>query len=84
MEDPEEKQENFVVAFNNRGSAYNDKGEYDRAIQDFDEAVRLDPNNAQPLNNREAVLRDLGQNARAAADFAKVRLLNPSLPPPPK
>ena len=30
----------------NRGVAYLDKGEYDQAIADFTEAIRLDPNDA--------------------------------------
>ena len=37
-------------AFNNRGVAYNDKHEYDRVIQDFDHAIRVDPNYALHLN----------------------------------
>ena len=35
--------ENTAVAFNNRGVAYRGKAQYDRAIADFDEAIRLDP-----------------------------------------
>jgi tetratricopeptide (TPR) repeat protein len=35
--------ENLSVAYNNRGDAYYKKGDYDRAIQDFSEAIRLSP-----------------------------------------
>ena len=28
---------------NNRGIAYSERGDYDRAIKDFDEAIRIDP-----------------------------------------
>jgi tetratricopeptide (TPR) repeat protein len=38
-----ENTENLAVAFYNRGKAYADKGDLDRAIQDFDQAIRLDP-----------------------------------------
>ena len=31
------------LAYNNRGLAYGNKGDYDRAIADFNEAIRLDP-----------------------------------------
>jgi len=31
----------LASAFNNRGNAYNDKNDYDRAIADFDQAIRL-------------------------------------------
>ena len=43
-----------AVAHNNRGNAYATKGDYDRAIQDFDEAIKLDPADARPFNNRGA------------------------------
>jgi tetratricopeptide (TPR) repeat protein len=34
---------NYARAFANRGIVYGRKREYDRAIQDFDQAIRLDP-----------------------------------------
>jgi tetratricopeptide (TPR) repeat protein len=34
---------NDAVAFNNRGNAYADNGDVDRAIADYDQAIRLDP-----------------------------------------
>ena len=33
----------LALAYNNRGLAYNDKGDYDKAIADCTEAIRLDP-----------------------------------------
>ena len=44
----------LAIAFNNRGNAHTAKGDYDRAIQDFDKSIKLDPKNAKPLNNRGA------------------------------
>jgi tetratricopeptide (TPR) repeat protein len=37
---------NYVDAYNQRGSAYINKGDEDRAIADFTQVIRLDPNNA--------------------------------------
>ena len=31
------------MAYNNRGETYGQLGEYKRAIQDYDEAIRLNP-----------------------------------------
>ena len=31
----------LVIAYNNRGNAYTAKGEYDRAIQDYDQSIKL-------------------------------------------
>src|ERR1700723_817978 len=42
----------LASAFGNRGSAYFAKAQYDRAIQDFDQAIKLDPNLALAFSNR--------------------------------
>src|SRR5580700_8300820 len=41
-----------AFAFANRGFAYNNKHDYDHAIADLSEAIRLDPKNPLPFNNR--------------------------------
>jgi tetratricopeptide (TPR) repeat protein len=41
-----------AIAYNNRGNAYTAKGDIDRAISDYSEAIRLDPNKAEYLNGR--------------------------------
>src|SRR5437588_4536304 len=33
----------LATAYNNRGNAYATKGDYDRAIQDFDQSIKLNP-----------------------------------------
>jgi tetratricopeptide (TPR) repeat protein len=42
----------LVIALTNRGNAYNSKGDYNHAIQDFDQAILLDPNHAYAFNGR--------------------------------
>lgn len=42
----------FALTFYNRGTAYAGKREYDRAIQDYDQAIRLDPNFAPAFDAR--------------------------------
>ena len=44
---------------------------YQRAIEDYDQAIRLDPNNALAYNNRGVAYRSLGKYAEADADKAK-------------
>ncbi len=59
-------------AFNNRGNAYKIKGDYDRAIADYNEAIRLDPKMAQLYNNRglaNAVLKK--DYTRSLPDFTE-------------
>ena len=42
----------YTDAYFNRGVAYGDLGEYDRAIQDYDAVVRLDPEYTDAYHNR--------------------------------
>jgi hypothetical protein len=43
---------NYARAFANRGIVYGRTREYDRAIQDFDQAIRLDPDLALAFYGR--------------------------------
>lgn len=70
---------NLAVTFNNRGDAYHQKGNYDRAIQDYDQAIRLNPGFALALNNRGLAYEDKGNYDRAIQDYDQAIRLNPSL-----
>jgi tetratricopeptide (TPR) repeat protein len=68
---------NLALAYNNRGNTYIELGEYSRAIEDFDQAVRLVPNNAIPYTGRGDAYGELGQRARAIEDYDKAVQLDP-------
>jgi tetratricopeptide (TPR) repeat protein len=51
---------------------------YDRAIADFNEAIWLDPNNANAFHNRGVSYSIKGDNDRAIADFNEAIRLNPN------
>ena len=59
---------NLATAYNNRGVAYRVKTNYAKAIDDFNEAVRLVPNNANAFNNRGVAYKNIGDLDRAVAD----------------
>src|ERR1700722_18813971 len=63
--------------FNNRGNAWYSKGEYDRAIADFDEAIRLDPKGPFPYNGRGNAWASKVEYGRAIADFDESIRLQP-------
>src|SRR3989304_4310643 len=71
--------QNLADAYNNRGFAYQTKGDNDRAIQDFNEAIRLHPNLAAAYNNRGNAYADKGDHDRAIQDFNEAIRLNPNL-----
>jgi tetratricopeptide (TPR) repeat protein len=64
-----EPPEKLATAFDNRGLAYKNKGQYERALQDYEQAIRLNPSNANAYNNRGIVYRIKGEYARAIADY---------------
>ena len=70
---------NFVMAYNNRGTAYNNLNQYERAIADLDAAIKLDPNYSWAYNNRGFAYAHLNQNERAIADYSTAIKLNPNL-----
>ncbi|MBN2023908.1 MAG: tetratricopeptide repeat protein, partial [Pirellulales bacterium] len=58
-----------------RGDAYRLKHEYDSAIADFTEAIRLDPKDADAYYFRGLAYKSKGQRAAAERDLAKAKRL---------
>jgi tetratricopeptide (TPR) repeat protein len=65
-QDPPKK---LATAFDNRGVAYRRKGEYDRALRDYEQAIRLNPSSANAYNNRGVIYRIKCDYDRAIADY---------------
>jgi tetratricopeptide (TPR) repeat protein len=64
--------------YNLRGSAYFDKGEYDIAIADFNDALRSGPPNGSIYHNRGNAFRGKGDYAKAIADYDSANRLSPN------
>ena len=64
-------------AFNNRGIAYFSKGEFDRAIRDFDEAIAAKPNNPVLYHNRGMALYNKGDNEAAIRSYDEAISIHP-------
>lgn len=60
-----------------RGSFYNSREEYDRAIADFSAGMQLDPQFADLFTNRGFTHDRLGRYAEAIADYEQAMRLNP-------
>ncbi len=60
-----------------RGAAYQRRDDIDRAIADFDIALRLDPKLADIFNSRGELHRSKGDRPRALADFGAALKLDP-------
>ncbi len=70
--------QDLAAVYSNRGEAYDNKGQHDRSIQDFDEAIRLNPKFAIAYDNRGIAYIKDGQNDRAIQDFDQAIRLNPN------
>jgi tetratricopeptide (TPR) repeat protein len=66
------------MAFRGRGIVYGNKGDYDRAITDFTEAIRLNPKLGTAFSNRGLAYEKKGGYDRAIADFNEAIRLNPN------
>jgi tetratricopeptide (TPR) repeat protein len=64
--------DNFIQ----RGATYQLLGEYDKALLDFTEAIRLDPEDAEVYFARAASERALGQMKKAQEDHDMGRYLD--------
>ena len=69
-----QKKAEAVDAFE-RGDSYAEKGDHDKAIADYTEAIRLDPKNANFYAFRAKAYRALGDEVKAASDESKVQEL---------
>ncbi len=50
----------YAAAYNNRGIVYRSLGQHERAIEDYNEAIRLNPQNPLPYTNRGVAYGGLG------------------------
>jgi tetratricopeptide (TPR) repeat protein len=60
-----------------RGNAYFKKGNYDQALNDYNDAIKLVPSNPVAVNNRGNIEARLGQYDKAIADYSEAIHLNP-------
>ena len=65
-------------AFITRGLAYWRSGNYDQAVKDYDQALRLTPDSAEAFYNRALAYEHKGDYERAVQDFSQALRLKPS------
>lgn len=78
IESSSETRENLARAYGNRGVAYDNKGEYDRAGRDYDQSVRLDPTSASGHRFRGNAYKLKNDYDRAIAEYNEAISLAPN------
>ena len=66
----------LAIVFHNRGLAYHNKKDYERAVQDYDHAIRLGLNDADLFYRRGLVYFENNDYNRAIRDFDEALKLN--------
>jgi lipoprotein NlpI len=74
----QESPADLATAYFDRGIAHRDKKEYDLALQDLDQALKLKPEFSGALNTRGNVYADMGETDRAIADYNDAIRLDPN------
>jgi Flp pilus assembly protein TadD len=73
---------NYAAAHSNLGAALVAQGQYDAAITEFREAIRLKPGDAEVHYNLGGALKKTAQNAEASREFVEAHRLDPRITPP--
>ena len=73
-----ETPETLAIAYFNRGNALEENGQFDIAIQDYDNAIKLDPKNAKAFANRGFAYSSKKDFKSAIDDFTEAIKLDPN------
>ncbi|MBW3543458.1 MAG: tetratricopeptide repeat protein, partial [Planctomycetes bacterium] len=73
-----EKPRDLHILYNNRGIAYYNAGELEKALADLTKAIELNTRYAEAWEHRGIVHETLGDKASAEADYARAAMLNRS------
>ena len=65
------------LAYTKRGTAYLKKGQYNEAIEEYNKAIKINPNYSLAYYNRSVAYSRIGQHDRALTDCNKVLQLDP-------
>ena len=68
---------NFAKSYYNRGNAYRDRVDFDKAVADYTKAVELNAGYAEAYYNRGKLYDEAGEYDKAIADFSAVIELEP-------
>jgi len=78
---PPNMRKKYSSVYNNRGVIYKNKGLIDLAIQDYNRAIELNPNDASAYCNRAVAYQRKGEHSRSLGDLEKSIAIDPTNAP---
>jgi protein O-mannosyl-transferase len=66
-----------AVALSNRGVIYKQEGDIQKALSDYNQAIKINPDYAEPLNNRGVIYKQEGDIQKALSDYNQAIKINP-------
>jgi tetratricopeptide (TPR) repeat protein len=76
--DEQEQALQSAVAWNNKGAIYDKMGEYDKALQAYDNAIQLNPEYAEAWANKGVALYNISEYSEAIQAFNKSISIDPN------
>ena len=73
----EKEPDKASIAYTNLGSAYQKTGQLDKAMENYDKAIALDPNDYLAYTNRGVIFDKMGEFDRALESYGKAVISNP-------
>jgi lipoprotein NlpI len=70
-------QKELTTTYNSRGNALYDKGDYEKAIDDYTRAIKIDPKHARVYYNRGLASKNKGDYERAIEDYTRTIEIDP-------
>lgn len=70
----------LATAYKNRANALDDKGQYEQALEDYDRAVEINPQDAEAFNGRGTTFIAQDRYRLALDDFDRAIRINPASP----
>jgi len=71
------RNETLAIQYNNRGIAWEEKGNLDSAIEDYNQAIKFNPKSSAAYNNRGNAWNKKGNFDNAIEDYNQAIILNP-------
>ncbi|MDF1665086.1 MAG: tetratricopeptide repeat protein [Planctomycetota bacterium] len=69
----------FALTHNNRGYLFMERKQYQKALQDFNIAIKIDPRCSSAYNNRALLHSYLGKHREAIQDYDQCLLITPTM-----